>query len=309
MSALDDLKNFNIEEATVVLWVFKGPRGAATKDPVYTGRWVQTDEAVDQRLKSAFISERDRIEEVIEYSLLAENNEASALSIGKDETHADIVIHSASEEIEKSRVKKESDLINSSFYAIKAIHDDAVIYAIRQTDKSWKSKHRKTLRSTLVMNEHQLTVDDKPRFDIHEGVSFFIVGDKVLVNGKKQFESVLRYKAAHLSEFDDLKTEPEFASIFSDTNHLDEHIRNNKIQLRRAQAIRQKGHYKDPDFMQRLRDNYADFGFKIEFDKTGLIIPTPETCSEIITALLDHRLSSAFSQNIYDVPNTTTVTT
>ena len=307
MAVLDDLRAFNIEEAHIVLWVFRGPRGSAVELPSYTGRWVQTDQAVDQRLRTAFSNERDRIQETMEYSLLAENNEASALRIEKDETHAGIVIFSSGEEVETKRARSESDLVNTNFYAIKATHGESVIYAVRQADRSWKSRHRRSLRSTYIMREHELTVDDTPRFDIHDGVNFFVVGDQLLINGKKQFESILRYKAAHVSDFDSLKAEAEFSGIFSDVAPLDEHIRNNKIQLRRAQAIRQKGHYRDVAFMQRLRDNYIHFGFQIEFDDQGLIVPTPETCSEIITALLDHRLSSAFSENIYDVQNTTTV--
>lgn len=307
MAALDDLKAFNIDEAHIVLWVFKGPRGPATQAPVYTGKWVQTDAAVDQKLKDAFSKERNRIEEVLEYSLLAENNEASVLRIGTDETYAHVVTGAAGEETEGNRARREKDLINTTFYAIKAVHGDTVIFAVRQADKSWKSRHRKSLRSTLIMKEHELTVDDTPRFDIHDGVNFFVVGNELLVGGKRQFESILRYKEAHITEFDDLKAEPDFSGIFSDMQHLDAHIRNNKIQLRRAQAIRQKGHYKDVNFMQRLRENHVHFGFHINFDDTGLIVPTPETCSEIITALLDHRLSSAFSENIYDVQNTTTV--
>ncbi len=307
MAALDDLKAFNIDEAHIVLWVFRGPRGAASEPPLYTGRWVQTDQTVDQRLKVAFSNERNRIQETMDYSLLAENNEASALRIGKDETHAAIFAGTAGEETENKRASSENDLVNTSFYAVKAVCGGAVVFAVRQADKTWKSRHRRSLRSTFVMREHELTVDDTPRFDIHDGFNFFVIGDDVLVSGKKQFESILRYKAAHVSEFDDLKDEPEFSEIFSDISALDAHIRNNKIQLRRAQAIRQKGHYRDVNFMQRLRDSYANFGFQINFDKNGLIVPTPDTCAEIITALLDHRLSSAFSENIYDVQNTTTV--
>jgi hypothetical protein len=307
MTALDDLRAFNLHEAHIVLWVFRGPRGASTELPSYPGKWVQTNQEVSLRLKEAFSNERGRIEETMEYSLLAENNEASALRIGADETHAGIILRSASEEIEQKRAKSEVDILNSSFYAIKAVHGETVIYAVRQTDKSWKSQHRKSLRSTFVMREHELTVDDTPRFDIHDGVNFFVVGGDVLVSGKRQFESILRYKAAHISDFDNLKAEVEFCSIFADINPLDAHIRNNKIQLRRAQAIHQKGHYKDGEFMRRLRENYADYGFNINFNDLGLIVPTPETCSEIMTALIDHRLSSVFSEKIYDVQNTTTV--
>ena len=59
--------------------------------------------------------------------------------------------------------------------------------------------------------------------------------------------------------------------------------------------------------MERLRLSAAEFGFTFTFDGDGKIVVTPETCAQIITALLDHRLLSAFSANVYDVPSTTAV--
>jgi hypothetical protein len=42
----------------------------------------------------------------------------------------------------------------------------------------------------------------------------------------------------------------------------------------------------------------------IQFDAAGRIIPTVETCRDIFQALLDHRLDSRLSQQLYDVQNT-----
>ena len=81
MPALDDLKAFNLEEATVTLWVVKGPTGPSRLPPNYTARWVETAEAVDVVLKQIVEAERGRIEETLEYGLLAQNNEGSALTI------------------------------------------------------------------------------------------------------------------------------------------------------------------------------------------------------------------------------------
>ena len=72
-------------------------------------------------------------------------------------------------------------------------------------------------------------------------------------------------------------------------------------------AVRDKKHYLDPAFMDRVRTHHAKYGFSLQFDPEGRIIVTPETASQIITALLDHRLASGFSDNIYDVPSATQV--
>jgi hypothetical protein len=78
LPALDILKSFDLDKATVSLWLFK-KSVAAGGNPSFNGRWVDTTGDLDNALKAAVSDERDRIEEVQEYSLLAQNNEASAL--------------------------------------------------------------------------------------------------------------------------------------------------------------------------------------------------------------------------------------
>ena len=79
--------------------------------------------------------------------------------------------------------------------------------------------------------------------------------------------------------------------------------------MRRMSAVRQKKHYRDTEFMSRLQQHQAEFGLEIQFDGDGKIVATLETSSQIITALLDHRLVSGFSQKIYDVQDAKPVIT
>jgi hypothetical protein len=48
---LNDLKAFNLEAATVSLWVFKGPRGPSDAPPKFSGYWVETTSGLDAALK------------------------------------------------------------------------------------------------------------------------------------------------------------------------------------------------------------------------------------------------------------------
>jgi len=52
--------------------------------------------------------------------------------------------------------------------------------------------------------------------------------------------------------------------------------------------------------MTRLREDHTKYQLKLEFDADGRIVPTNETCADIIRALLDHRLLSPFSEQVYD---------
>ncbi|WP_113154814.1 Kiwa anti-phage protein KwaB-like domain-containing protein [Nitratireductor sp. OM-1] len=306
MPALDDLRDFNIADASAQLWIFKGPTGPASEDPNYTGRWADTTDGVDEVLKEVFQSEVGRIEEVQEYGLLAENNESSALRITTNETHAGYVVDEAAAEIDTKKASQVRHLRNAKFYVAKFVHDDQVVHAVRKTDSNWRTKKARSVQ-TLLFSDDQLGIDNRPRFDIAKTFDFIIIGDQILCLNKRNFESVLRYKEAHKGDFAALQAEQDFMDVFVDIAPLVEHVGENKIQLRRASAIREKGHYRDPDFMKRLRDNQAEFGLEIQFNGDGKIIATAETCSQIMTALLDHRLSSAFSRLVYDVPSSTPV--
>jgi hypothetical protein len=306
MAAIDELNAFSLAEADVSLWVFKGPTGPASAPPTYSGRWIDTTDEVDGVLRATIESQRGSIEEVIEYGLLAQNNEASALSITTAETHAGLIVDQVAAQTLARKVSNLGQIRNSAFYVIKLIHGDTIVHAVRKTGSGWRTKNATSMRS-LFFADNQLALDDRPRFDISSSIDFFIVGDEILVPHKGHFESILRYKQAHKEDFLELQQEEAFSSIFVDMTPLATYVGDHKIHLRRVSAIRQKGLYLDAQFMARLRQLGAQYGFTFQFDPNNKIIVTPDNCAEVITALLDHRLSSAFSTNIYDVPSTVAV--
>jgi hypothetical protein len=297
-----EFANFDIAAANVTVWLFKKSGGANGQAPTFTGRWIDVNGPLEAALKEAVTVERDRVEEVIEYGLLAQNHENSVLEIGLAETHADLIAERVQNPLPQNRVKSEKQIQNTSFYVVKFSVGGDCLMAVRKADSSWRTKRRRDVIDFVFQNE-SLALDEDPTFSLSKHVDFFIIGDKILIANKGHFESVLNYRQAHADDFLQLQVEPEFTAIFADVAPLVAYVGANKIQLRRACAIRQKGHYKDDEFLERLRQNYMAAKLVLEFDGAGLLIPTAETCSNIITALLDHRLISVFSENIYDVQN------
>jgi len=302
---LEQFKSFDITSSSVAVWAFK--KSVREGSPVFTGRWVEITKTVDEALRAALSDARDAISETIEYSLLAQNNEGSALAISANETYAPVVTAQALDPTPKRRVKSLKEIANAKFYAVKFVSGEDVVYAVRTTDASWRTRTATGMFSVVFVDQ-KLELDDRPRFSISRHFDFFIVGDQVLVLKKGAFESLLDYKAAHISDYSDLKEEAEFTSLFTDVTPLNDFVGTNKINLRRASAIRQKAHYKDIEFMKRLRANASAMGFGINFDVSGKIVPSADTCRDIFTALLDFRLDSRLSERTYDVENTSAVT-
>ncbi|KQO50381.1 Kiwa anti-phage protein KwaB-like domain-containing protein [Methylobacterium sp. Leaf85] len=243
------------------------------------------------------------IAETIEYDILAQNNEASALTLQADETHAHLISRAASEPTPARKVRGPQDLANSVFCVAKFVHGDKTLLAVRKTDGSWST--RKTSGFIrMIFTDEELDLDEEPVFTIRPDFDFFVLDDRVFVRSKPRFESVLSYKAGHEVAFATLKEEPDFFRIFSDLGPLDEYVGTNKIHLRRAVAIQQKGHYKNADFMRRLLAEHASMNLAITFDAQGRIIPTVESGRDIFQALLNHRLDSRLTLEMFDVPST-----
>jgi hypothetical protein len=218
-----------------------------------------------------------------------------------------LLVDAAAGETEPKRAQSAERLRNAAFYLIKMVHNHTVVYAIRRTTGGWKTKRVLSARS-IFFADHRLDLDERPHFDLEKTIDFFIIGEYLLILNKGNFESTLRYKAAHANDFVALQAEAEFAAVFVDMAPLVQHVGVNKIQLRRMSAVRQKAHYRNAEFMNRLRVHHTEYGFTFQFDAAGRIVATTETISQIVTALLDHRLSSGFSGRVYDVPDAKPVT-
>jgi len=305
MANLKDLKLFDVENSDITLWTFKKqtPKNSL---PKFNGHWIDTTDDLNDKLREIVTRERDNITEEKAYGLLAENNEASALNISSDETHVGLLADQFSAELPTRKIRDVKTILNASFYVIKLVQDENILFAVRKTDATWRSKSAKNI-VTAFFSDAQLDVAPSENFRIQKSIDFFGISDSLYIKNKGNFESVLSYKASHEKDYAEMAAEQVFVAIFDGLQELTNFVDRNKIHLRRMSAIRQKGFYNDQIFMNNLRKRYKEFRLNIKFDDQGRIVPTADTCRDIIAALLDHRLSSGFSGNIYDVPDATKV--
>ena len=305
MVTLSDLKGFEVAAADVSVWVFKtSPNTDGI--PKFTGRWVGITEDLEAELRSAVRMNLDQVTETLEYDILAQNNEGSALTITADETYAGIIAAKIANETPASKVQSLRHLENSKFCVVKFVRSGKMLLAVRKTDASWSTRKNKGF-IRMVYSDEELDVDIEPAFVMRPDFDFYLLEDTIFIKSKSHFEAVLAYKAGHESAFEELKADASFAGIFADLVPLTEYVGSNKIHLRRVMAIKQKGYYKDAGFMTRLRAEHKSMNLAIEFDEVGRIIPTLESSRDIFQALLDHRLDSRLTSLMYDVPSTETV--
>ncbi|WQO64676.1 DUF4868 domain-containing protein [Sinorhizobium medicae] len=296
MTQLANLKAFNLNDADLTLWTFKG------SVPAVNGHWIETTVELDQELKRVFTSQLQGFSEEKDYGLLAENNEESVLTLPADETDVHVIADAIGLATYGRKTRSVKTLRNAKFYVVRFVQNGQVVFAARRTDQSWRTKAAASVL-TAIYKDKELDLAEDDGFKIHKTFDFFCINGKLLIADKRNFETILNYRAAHESDFAEMQAEAEFTEAFSDLAPLSDFVGTNRLQLRRMSAIRSKSFYKDAAFMINLRARFAEYELNIVFDADGKIVPTPETCRDIMTALLDHRLRSGFSGNTYDVPD------
>ena len=306
MAALEEFQNFDVQAGALNLWVFRKSQPQGAVHPVYTGHWVGITQALEQALKDAVVAARDQITETLEYSLLEQNNEGSALTLTTLETNAGIFVHAAQNELLNKKARSLNALRNTHFYTVKIVFNGKTLHAVSRANDSWKTK-KFTGWLPVTFTDDELELEQEPAFSLSKYFDFFVLDDDVLISHKAHFETLMSYKEAHSQEFADLQADADFASVFTDMADIINFVGSNKMQLRRAFAIKTKGHFRNANFMNALRLHHAQAGLAINFDQAGRIVPTAASCPDIFRALLDHRLMSRFSNMNYDVPSASTV--
>lgn len=306
MAALLDLKNFDIGNSQVNLWTFKKSMTGQPPQLVMTGRWVSLTQDLAKTIKDTVNFHISNFTEVLEYGLLAQNNEGSILRVPSIETHADKILTESADQIPSKKVDNLKKIQNTSFYVVKFSNPAGNLYCVKKVDSSWATKKR-TGVVNAIFKENTLDLDESPTFSIAKSFDFYIINDSIFIDNKKNFESILNHKSAHKSDFTELLLEEKFAAIFTQTDIIKNYVGTNAIQLRRAAAIRQKQNYIDAQFMINLKQEFLNFGLNIKYENDGRINPTLDTCPDIFKALLDHRLKSHFSGKIFDVQNTESI--
>ncbi|MCA8865587.1 MULTISPECIES: Kiwa anti-phage protein KwaB-like domain-containing protein [unclassified Halomonas] len=174
---------------------------------------------------------------------------------------------------------------------------------LKKTPQSWSIKKRRSYESFSYTGE-SVELNNDESFELAKTFDAVFWGEHVLaLREKSKFESVFKYKEAHIESFSELCAEPEFLDIFSDVGPLSNYVNNNKMQLRRAAAIQQKGYYRDHAFIESLRRNIDRLQLDINFGDDGKIYPCEMTCPDIFKALLEHRLLSHYQDRPFDVPD------
>lgn len=297
--ALRALQEFDLGGAKVHLWVFK----ISTKAERFTASFVRTDASLDEALRGFAQAERERITESIPYGHLAQPTENGCLSVAAEDTEFGLLKGLVDRPEFEHAVDGLAKLKNAAGYLVKFVGDGKALYALRRSPTTWKPTYKKKGVVNTIFKNGELTAVEGVDFTIEPGFDLFALDDALLVANKRGFESMMKYRAGYVQAFGVLRDQPEFVALFTDMTLLIEHVGQNGTHLRRMAVIQDKGLYVDPNYLVALRSVCEKYTWGVQFDASGLIIPTKETAPVIMKLLLDQRLVSEITQIMYDVPD------
>ena len=305
MTVAQDLQtfgSFDITQAVASLWIFKKRPATGQVNPFTAVSVVMSDTLRDQLkgLASSYQASRAVAET---YNLLSQPSEGGFLAVSREGTLFPNLQGLIDQPLEECLVKSVKQLNNASGYVLRLRHGDSIIYCVKKANADWATRKKKGVMN-IFFTEAGLDIMDSPSFTISRSFDFFVADDSVLMANKTAFESLLSHKDTYEEAYAELKQEQGFSASIADFAVFDAFIGRNATHLRRMAVIRARGYYDNPDYMTRLRQINGLRNWGIQFDAEGRIVATPETMSDILHVLLDHRLRSELSDNQYDVPST-----
>lgn len=297
----DAFRGFNYAQAAVYLWVFK----KSTTASKFSAWFAHTDDALNALLKATVQREVARLTEFSPYTYLAENNDNSCLMlpvVDSDFAHLKSQIDKPEPEW---KVRSIRDLKGAEGYAVKFVHNNRTVYAVKRSAENWKTSYPKKFINVVFENDELAAAQDNG-FSIERTFDFYSLDDALLIAYKRAFESSMQHRAAYAQAFSGLRHNAAFANIFTNMQPIIDFVGTNATQLKRMATVEQRAVYAHPQFLPTLKAVSIRRGYGLNFDvATNQIIPCAQTAKDIVQVLLDHRLHSEITENIYDVPDAT----
>lgn len=293
------LKTFDFANATPHLWVFKDSSSPAK----FRSFYVQTENGLNQQFKKFVRTEIARITEHFPYSYVSQTNENSCLTLDPSTTNFSSLKTLVDRLETEHRIDDSKDLKGATGYVVKFISNGITVYAVKRSTSTWKTSYPKKYINMVFSNGELSGVVDN-NFTIEKNFDFYVVNNTAFIANKRGFESSMKYREVYAQAFSQLQGSPSFSNLFSDLRPIIEYVGTNSIQLRRMGVIEEKGIYNDPSFITNLITVNTSRGWGINFDTaSNTIVPCADTARTILQVLLDHRLMSEITENIYDVPD------
>ena len=298
---LNKLKRINFEELTVTLALLQERK--QNRASVYKPKFVSITGKLETRLKKVIVDKINHSEIAEEYKPDCEEPEEDMVKFLSYETTDFYKIFEKINELnpEIDKIEKEKELLNTKAYLIILNDKDSIkVVGYKILPENWKLKKQKNLISLSFTDDIFDELEESNLFTISSSIDFIYFDELLFILSKKNFELGMNFRLGMLQKADDFYSEIESLELMLNTDILKNRVGNNQRYLRKIATIKNLGHYKNLEFIQKMKELSLSKGWIIDF-KDHQIIVTEESLDEILILLQNKRLFSEITLEDFDV--------
>lgn len=298
---LRNLKGLNLSRAEVTLALVKEYKQDRVSH--YIVKYVPIDPKLEKRLRNIVSLKIDNSNNVEEYTYDCPEPEADQVrAINYEETDFFKIFVQLSElNPEEDIIEDIEELVRAKAYLIIVRNKDGIqVVAFKTIPENWKMKKNKGLIPLLYRENRFEDLDEENVFSIANTVDLLYYKETLFILSKKEFEHGLNFREGMIAGANEMYKEVEQLKLFVNMDLLTAKVGNNQRYLRKIATIKNLGHYRNPQFLQRMHQLSQDKGWKIQFEN-GQVVFTEETIDDILTLLQNKRLHSELTNEDFDV--------
>lgn len=298
---LGNLKGVNLSRSNVSLAIVKEYKKERVSQ--YDVKYVPIDERLERRLRGIITGHIGRSNAVEEYTYdCPEPEEDQVRAINYEETDFYRIFEQLEAlNPEEDVIENIDELVKAKAYMIILRNRQGIqVVGFKTLPENWKMKRTRGLIPLLYTDNRFEDLEEDNVFSISSFVDLFYFGEVLFILSKKEFERGLNFREGMINNANEMYQEVQQLNLFVNMEVLTNKVGNNQRYLRKIATIRNLGHYRNPQFLQRMQQISVMKGWDITFDN-GQIVFTDETLDVILTILQNKRLHSEFTDEDFDV--------
>lgn len=300
-TSLTQLKALDFTGANVTLAVVKEYKRERISQ--YTVKYVPIDQRLENRLRRIIVNHINNSNTVERYTYDCPEPETDEVrAINYEETDFYRIFEQLQNlNPEEDIIEGVEELVKSKAYMIILRNADGIqVVGFKTLPENWRMKQNKGLIPLLFHENRFEDLEQENVFSISSIVDLFYFNEFLFILSKVEFERGLNFREGMLNNASVLYEEVATLNIFVNIDILTARVGNNQRYLRKIATIRNLGHYRDPIYLQKLKQLSIEKGWNIQFNDEQIVI-TNETLDEILTLLQNKRLHSQLTEQDFDV--------
>ncbi len=299
---LRNLKGLNLRRADVSLAVIKEYK--VNRVSQYRVKYVPIDERLEVRLRNIVLNKIENSNTVESYSFdCPEPEEDQVRSIDYSQTDFYRIFEQLSDlSPEEDIIEDVNDLVNGTkaYLIILRNRQGIQVVGFKTVIENWKMKKNRGFIPLLYRENRFEDLEDENVFSIANSLDLFYFDETLFILSKREFEQGLNFREGMIAAADEVYQEVTQLNLFVNIQILTTRVGNNQRYLRKIATIRNLGHFRNPQFLQRMREVSDYKNWNIQFEN-GQIVFTEETLDTILSILQNKRLHSEITLEDFDV--------